>query len=429
MLPRLLLQRGKRGLTALVTIEILDRDARTSEPPAEGPPIPYRALFALGAAAFGSSASLRMCDPLLAKIGVEFSITVGAAAAIVTGFAIAYGLFQLVTGPLGDRFGKVRLIAAGAIASGAFTLVSALATSLDQLAFLRVAAGLAGAAIIPNCLAFIGDTITLEKRQAVLARFMLAMNMGVVCGQAIGGVVADIAGWRGVFVLVGTVLLAAGGALLAERRVNPVLAGGGTANPRGLLGSFLEIWGLRRKPLARLVLATVFLEAMFFFGPFTFVGAHLREVHHLDYAVIGAIVALSSIGAAVYAVIAPKLINRFGETRLITASAVIFALGLGLIGLGPPVMAIALAIVLMGFGFVMIHNSLQTNATQMNPEGRGAGVAAFAFCFFMGQMAGVTVFGFAYDRFGAPPLFVVAALVMPIVALGFRVGLARLKPA
>ena len=37
------------------------------------------------------------------------------------------------------------------------------------------------------------------------------------------------------------------------------------------------------------------------------------------------------------------------------------------------------AIALIGLGFYMLHNTLQTNATQMAPEARGLAVSLFAF--------------------------------------------------
>ncbi|WP_163363844.1 MFS transporter, partial [Enterobacter cloacae] len=70
------------------------------------------------------------------------------------------------------------------------------------------------------------------------------------------------------------------------------------------------------------------------------------------------------------------------------------------------------AIAIGGFGFVLLHNPLQTNATQMTPDSRGAGIATFAFCFFAGQTAGVALCSMIFDRVGAPPLFAAAAVLL-----------------
>ena len=54
----------------------------------------------------------------------------------------------------------------------------------------------------------------------------------------------------------------------------------------------------------------------------------------------------------------------------------------------------------LGFGLYMVHNTLQTNATQLAPEARGAAVSLFNACFFIGQAIGAAVIGLWVDRFG-----------------------------
>jgi predicted MFS family arabinose efflux permease len=57
----------------------------------------------------------------------------------------------------------------------------------------------------------------------------------------------------------------------------------------------------------------------------------------------------------------------------------------------------------------MLHNTLQTNATQMTPQARGTAVAIFSSALYLGQTLGVAVNGFIFDRFTAVPVFVIAA--------------------
>lgn len=73
--------------------------------------------FLLGTCCFSSMAALRACDTLLPVLADEFAVTLGQAARVIIAFAIAYGLFQLFFGPLGDRYGKLRIIALCALAS------------------------------------------------------------------------------------------------------------------------------------------------------------------------------------------------------------------------------------------------------------------------------------------------------------------------
>lgn len=391
--------------------------------------VPWGALLVLGAASFASSAALRFCDPLLPKLATGFMTTPGAAAIVVTAFSVAYGVFQLVTGPLGDRFGKVAVVAIGTVLCGLFTLASAMATSLEQIALFRLAAGLSGAAIIPNCLAFIGDTIAMPRRQAVLARYMVFMSGGAVSGQAIGGIVADLVGWQGVFVLVGAFLTLAGLVLVVQMRVNPVLARRPLEPAGGVRAAFLQMLSLRHSPLARLVLLTVTLEAALFFGAFTFLGAHLRAAYGISYSAIGALTALSAGGAVLYAWSGPMLLARFSQNRLIAASAALFVVAFLTFAAAPPLWMMAAAIALGGAGFACFHNALQILVTQMNPQARGASFAVFAFAFFTGQTVGVVIAGRVFDHAGAAPLFTGSALLLPLLVAGFAFGIRRIGPS
>ena len=77
------------------------------------------------------------------------------------------------------------------------------------------------------------------------------------------------------------------------------------------------------------------------------------------------------------------------------------------------------AIVASGVSFYMLHNTLQTNGTQMAPEARGSGLALFALCLFVGQAVGVPVAAPIVDRYGAPVVFWAAALFLPLLAFWF----------
>ncbi len=76
-----------------------------------------------------------------------------------------------------------------------------------------------------------------------------------------------------------------------------------------------------------------------------------------------------------------------------------------------------LAIAALGFGYYMLHNTLQTHATQMLPEARGTAVAGFSSALFIGASAGVTLAAPVVDRAGAVPVFVTAAVLWPLLAI------------
>jgi predicted MFS family arabinose efflux permease len=122
-------------------------------------PIPRTAVLALALAAFGSGISLRLTDALLPLFAHEFGISLGQAASTITAFSIAYGVSQLFFGPLGDRFGKYRVIAWACAACAITSTLCGLAQGFTQLVLARLVAGATAAAIIPLSMAWIGDVV------------------------------------------------------------------------------------------------------------------------------------------------------------------------------------------------------------------------------------------------------------------------------
>src|SRR5258706_422258 len=180
------------------------------------------AFIALSLAAFFSGVSQRVTDPLLPRLAGEFSVSLGAASWVVTVFTIGYGLNQLFFGPVGDRFGKYRVIAWACIGCSLATLLCALAPGLNWLLVARLAAGSMAAAIIPLSMAWIGDVVPYEQRQPVLARFLIGQIVGVAMGQLLGGLAADFLGWRVPFYLLTAGFLSVSALLFSmQRRLPP----------------------------------------------------------------------------------------------------------------------------------------------------------------------------------------------------------------
>ena len=64
-------------------------------------------FIVLASAAFLSGANLRVFDSLLPNIAAEFNTSHATAAVVVAAFTLAYGLFQVIYGPLGDQYGRI----------------------------------------------------------------------------------------------------------------------------------------------------------------------------------------------------------------------------------------------------------------------------------------------------------------------------------
>lgn len=172
------------------------------------------ALRLLGCAGFGSMFSMRMCDAMLPELGRSFEVAPATVAGSISAFAIAYGVMQLVVGPLGDRCGKARVVS-----------IAALAGSLAMLTLGRAAMGAAAAGVIPLTMAWIGDTVVWERRQAVLAQLLGYTVIGMMVGAWAGGVLSEAVGWCWAFVAVGVYLIGAAVSIARQPPGRPVAAG------------------------------------------------------------------------------------------------------------------------------------------------------------------------------------------------------------
>ena len=114
-------------------------------------PAPPIALFAL--AGFTTGSGMRMLDPLLPMLAADLGFTVAATTPVVAAFVVAYGLVQLVAGPLGDRLGKPRIAFFALLLYGATMIGSAMAVDLGELVGYRVLAGMWAGAVIPLLMA------------------------------------------------------------------------------------------------------------------------------------------------------------------------------------------------------------------------------------------------------------------------------------
>jgi predicted MFS family arabinose efflux permease len=383
---------------------------------------PAFAIVVLSVAAFASAANMRVIDPLLIQLSTEFGVTVGAASIAATLFLFANGVFVLVHGPFGDRYGKMPVVAIACLAAAVCCVLSALATSLSMLAGARFLTGVTSSAIIPLAIAWLGDNVPYDRRQATLARFLTGQTLGLMTGAAMGGALGDWLGWRWVFWLLAAIYVVAGLALFAVMRARPDIARPGQRSPGSMIGQML---GVLRRPWARTVIVVVALEGGMFWGAFTFVGADLHQRFGLGFAAVGLAVAAFGAGGFLYVTMAPVLVRLLGEHGLVLWGGIGLGLSFALLALAPDEIVAFAAIIACGVTFYMLHNTLQTHGTQMAPEARGAAMALFALCLFVGQAVGVPTAAPVVDRWGAVPIFWLAASFLPILAIFFSVSLRR----
>ncbi len=374
-----------------------------------------RDVFLLSAAAFASSASLRATDPLLPLIAEDYDVTTGAAAGAATAFALAYGLLQVVCGPLGDRYGRYRTIAGAAFFSALGSAACALAPDLPSLVTARFVAGATIGAFIPLSIAWIGDNFPYAQRQSLLARYLVGQIAGIGFGTALSGWLAEHFGWRSVFGLLAAMLLVIAVLLTLEARRQPA-----PAARASILQSFARMPGLfRHWPLTSLI-ATAFAEGFFIFGALAFVALHFQRGFGVGPGAAGTLVALYALGGILYATVAPRALRAFGELGLATMGGIGLALGYAILAASPWLGGVAAGLVFVGAGFYAFHTTVQTKLSEAVPKERGSAVALFATFLFTGQAVGLWAASRIVDGWGLRPVFWCSALGLAVLAFAFH---------
>jgi MFS transporter, YNFM family, putative membrane transport protein len=383
-----------------------------------------RSIALLAVAGFASQAQARVTDSLLPQIAADFHTTVGAAAIVVTAYAFTHGSIQFVAGPVADRFGKFRAVAIVSLIAAVLVAACGTVSSIPQLALARLATGAAAGWVIPVSMAYIGDVASRERTQAILARYASGYIIGQLFGQAAGGVLGDLIGWRSVFfVLAGMFGVAAAG-LVFELVADPRTRASGK-RPQGTRGFVADYAIVLSNPFARLVLIIGAVEAALAWGTFAYIGADLHARFGLSFTFVGVTVAFFGIGGLIYAALVRQFVQRLGQIGLTIGGGLVLAAAYVVLAVERVWWLAPLATTAIGLGFYMFHNTLQTKATQMAPAARGTGVAFFTSALYLGQTTGVAIGALLIDRLGARPLYVGTAIAFPLLALYFARGQRR----
>ena len=282
----------------------------------------------------------------------------------------------------------------------------------------------AGGWIIPISMAYVGDVTPYDQRQTILGRYLTGQILGQLFGQAAGGVLGDLVGWRNVFFVLSGIFAVATAGLVYELITNPLTHQ--PSHPGETAKSFFADYAaVLKTPFARIVIIAAFIENALLWGAFAYIGAHLHARFALSFTLIGLSVGCFGIGGLIYAALVKTFVYRLGQVRLAVTGGFTIAAGYIALSLAPAWWLAPLGTAAIGLGFYMLHNTLQTNATQMTPEARGTAVAIFSSAIFIGQTVGVALGALIIDRAGAVPLFFGTAATLPVLAIWFARELAR----
>lgn len=138
---------------------------------------------------------------------------------VLTSYNLSFAVFMIGLGSLGDRTGRRRLYLLGLVIFLAGSGLAATATGPWQLIAYRGIQGVGAAALAPNALALIFDYFPESERGVALGIWGAAAGLAAATGPTVGAVIAEIWGWRVLFLMnvpIGVLLIAATYRLLAR---------------------------------------------------------------------------------------------------------------------------------------------------------------------------------------------------------------------
>lgn len=335
----------------------------------------WRLMLMLGAIEAFGPLSMDVYLPQLPHLAASLGASDALAQATMSACMIGLGAGQLIAGPLSDRFGRRRPLMVGIAAFAVLSAVCAVAPTIEVLLGARLLQGIAGSAGIVISLAVARDLFSGAELSRMLSLLMLVSGTAPVVAPLIGGQLARIMDWRGVFAVlggVGILLLVITAVALPESLPAARRHSGGMR----VLGRHLGTIGRDRLFVA--VLCATALSGVAFFTYLSMSSFVLEQQFGLSpqlFSLVFAVNAVCSIGGAQ---LSRLLVERRGPLRLFLAGSIGAAavaagfLGGVALGLGVAGVVAALAVYLFASGL----GGPNASTLALSHHGARAGTAA-----------------------------------------------------
>jgi ACS family glucarate transporter-like MFS transporter len=177
-------------------------------PPADPAP-PTRARFALALWLCGLTAVLyldRVCmSQAVEPVQNEFGLTNTDMSWVMMAFTLAYGLFEVPTGRLGDRHGSRAVLTRIVVWWSVFTALTGACSGFLPLVLVRFLFGAGEAGAFPNAARVLSRWFPAGERGRVQGVMLAAAQLGAVAAPAAAAALIDTVGWRWAFAVFGAV--------------------------------------------------------------------------------------------------------------------------------------------------------------------------------------------------------------------------------
>jgi len=345
---------------------------------------------------------------LILDIAQDLNIEVSKAALSVTAYMLSFGLFTLLFGPLGDRFGKTKIINIAAFGTAIFSMLGAFTVNLPYLIVVRAINGAFGAGIFPVTMALVGESFDKSERQGAISKVMGMMFLGGASATAVGGIISYFGSWRIVYFIYGIAELIIAIVMYkilekSEAKIDKL--------------SFTKVYkeAFSNKQLVKIV-SVIFFMGFSIFGSFTFSGKYVQNKTGFNILQVGLILSLFGIGTVVGGRIVPKVRKKLSKNFLLFAG-ILGSVSLAVFSVsGNP---IVIAITLLGFGisFIFLQSTLVASAQETIPKLAGTVMAIASLNMFIGGGIGSLINGQIMNRLSINVIYMIASAILLIVGI------------
>lgn len=361
--------------------------------------------------------SMDLYLPVLPALTVELQSTTSVAQLTITACLLGLAIGQVIAGPLSDRFGRRTPLLIGVSAYALTSALCALSPTVETLVIARFVQGLAGAVGIVIAQAAGRDVYSGGTLLRYYGRLTVLGGLAAIIGPVIGGQLATVTDWRGVFVF----LAAVGIAILAASLV--IFHETLPANRRVAGGFSHALNGFRRLLADRVFAGVVLITGFTYSAIFSYLSGAtyiLQGMYRLSPQGYSLAFGLNSLGFMVFGFIAGRLAERWSERGTLTVGLMMTSAGaLGLLAtalLHLPLAAIVLSLFTMVSGVAVTSPPATSLALKDYPDIAGTassllGLARFAFGGIAAPLVGI---GGAND---AVPFGIVATVSAAAAAL------------
>jgi MFS family permease len=340
----------------------------------------------------------------------DFDLGDGAAGVLVAAATFPGIVIAPIIGLLADRFGRRRVLIPCLVIFGIAGVGAAFAPSFAVLIALRLLQGVGSAGLINLAVVLLGDYWEGTERARLIGYNAAVLTVSVAVFPALGGLLAQVGGWRWSFAPYALALVTA----VAVWMLLPPRAQPESVPVRHQVRDAVAVL---RRPVVFGAVAFGFVLFVLIFGLFlTAMPILLEDDFGLDAGVRGLVLAFPATGSTVAALTLGRTRARFGARRLLLASTVLFVVGFVTIGMADALVLVFAGALLYGLGEGASIPTVQDLVAGHAPEAsRGAVVAAWVGAARAGQTVGPLLAGVSLAAVGPSTTFVVGGALAGVL--------------